>query len=89
MHLQVVKAAIVSENVTWNTLRRKATLHDHIALIFYEVKYLMIFLGEKYILKSSCLFSREKMERCIFDGYMVLFLVPVPLGRVPLLVVDT
>ena len=43
MHLQVVRAAIVSENVTWNTLRRKATLHDHIAAIFDEVKYLIFF----------------------------------------------
>ena len=44
-----MKVARVSENVTWNTLRRKATLHDHIAAIFDEVKSLKIVLVEKYI----------------------------------------
>ena len=34
-------------------------------------------------------YSQEKIEQCIFYVYMVLFLVHVPPGRVPFLVIDT
>ena len=42
-----MKVAIVSENVTLNTLSRKAT--SNIAAIFDEVNSLKIVLVEKYI----------------------------------------
>ena len=48
--MQVVKVAIVSENVTLNTLSRKAT--SNIAAIFDEVNSLKLVLVEYYNMAS-------------------------------------